>query len=127
VQSFRVVPAIRVFHCDDSDAFTELVRHWLEEPADIEWVGAEHDPRRVGDAVAAAAPDVVLLDTMDQPGNAGLLALVRAAAPGVRVIVYSGYVSLMGPDGLGGDADAYLDKAGDDEALVACIRAVAGA
>ena len=35
---------IRVFHCDDSQAFTRLVEHWLDEHADVEWVGAERDP-----------------------------------------------------------------------------------
>jgi hypothetical protein len=42
------------------------------------------------------------------------------------VVVYSGYVSLMGADGLARGADAYLDKADDESALVEKIRAVAG-
>lgn len=115
---------IRVFHCDDSDAFTRLVRHWLDEHADVEWLGAERDPARVADAVAVAQPDVVLLDTMGQPGDGDLIEAVRAAAPSARVVVYSGYVSLMGADGLAQGADAYLDKAHDEKALVACLRSV---
>jgi DNA-binding NarL/FixJ family response regulator len=115
---------IRVFHCDDSDAFTRLVRHWLDEHADVEWLGAERDPARVADAVAVAQPDVVLLDTMGQPGDGDLIEAVRAAAPSARVVVYSGYVSLMGADGLAQGADAYLDKADDEKVLVACLRSV---
>jgi DNA-binding NarL/FixJ family response regulator len=115
-----------VFHCDDSDAFTRLVQHWLDEHSDVEWLGAERDPARVPDAVAASQPDVVLLDTMGRPGDGGLIEAVRAAAPSARVVVYSGYVSLMGADGLARGADAYLDKADDEQALVACLRSVVG-
>ena len=98
---------------------------WLDEHSDLEWVGAERDPSRVGESVADARPDVVLLDTMGQPGDGELLAAVRAAAPQARVVVYSGYVSLMGANGLADGADAYLDKADDESALVEKIRAVA--
>jgi DNA-binding NarL/FixJ family response regulator len=113
-----------VFHCDDSDAFTRLVQHWIDEHADLEWVGAERNAGRVPASVAATQPDVVLLDTMGRPGDGELIAAVRAAAPGARVIVYSGYVSLMGAEDLAQGADAYLDKADDGQALVACVRAV---
>jgi len=119
--------AIRVFHCDDSEPFTRLVHLWLDEHADIEWVGAERDPARVGAAVAELRPDVVLLDTMGKPGDGGLIATVRDAAPDARVVVYSGYVSLMGASELGGGADAYLDKADDEAKLVETVRAVVGA
>jgi DNA-binding NarL/FixJ family response regulator len=113
-------------HCDDSGSFVVLVRHWLEEHDDIEWVGAERNQAHVGEAVAARRPDVVLLDTMGSPGDGSLIRSVRAAAPGVKVIVYSGYVEMLGVERLGGEADAYLDKAEDDAALVALIRSVAG-
>jgi DNA-binding NarL/FixJ family response regulator len=118
---------IRVFHCDDSVPFTRLVHLWLEDQSDIEWAGAEHDRDRVGDAVAAAQPDVVLLDTMGEPGDGGLIDAVHAAAPNARVIVYSGYVRLMGPHGLAGGADAYVDKSDAEGALVDAVRAVASA
>lgn len=115
---------IRVFHCDDSEAFTRLVHHWLDEHSDLEWVGAERDPARVGASVADARPDVVLLDTMGMPGSSHLLDVVRDAAPGARIVIYSGYVSLMGANGLAGGADAYLDKADDERALVETVRSV---
>jgi DNA-binding NarL/FixJ family response regulator len=118
---------IRVFHCDDSEAFTRLVHHWLDEHSDLEWVGAERDPSRVGESVAGAQPDVVLLDTMGKPGDGGLLAAVREAAPAARVVVYSGYVSLMGANGLADGADAYLDKADDENALIETLRTVVAA
>lgn len=116
--------AIRVFHCDDSEAFTRLVHLWLDEHNDLEWVGAERDPDRVGPSVADARPDVVLLDTMGMPGDGGLMATVREAAPEARVVVYSGYVSLMGASELADGADAYLDKADDEAKLVETVRSV---
>jgi hypothetical protein len=48
-----------------------------------------------------------------------------ARPPQARVIVYSGYVSLLGEGELGEEADAYIEKSEDEEALVAMIRAVA--
>jgi DNA-binding NarL/FixJ family response regulator len=116
-----------VFHCDDSEAFTRLVHLWLDEHGDLEWVGAERDPSRVGSSVAEAHPDVVLLDTMGKPGDGELLAAVRRAAPEARVVVYSGYVALMGANGLADGADAYLDKADDEQALIEKIREVVAA
>ncbi|WP_037410139.1 response regulator [Candidatus Solirubrobacter pratensis] len=116
---------IRVFHCDDSEAFTRLVAFWLDDHPDIEHVG---DARTAEAAVAAlpgARPDVVLLDTMGRPGDEALLESIRGAAPGARVIVYSGYVRATRDDALGMHADAYLAKGDDDAALVALIREVA--
>ena len=116
---------IRIFHCDDSSAFTRLVRHWLDDHTDIEHVGEAHSGEDAMTAVGPARPDVVLLDTMGSPGDTSLLRRIRSQVPQARVIVYSGYVSLLGEGGLGAEADAYLEKGDDDEALVAMIRAVA--
>ena len=64
---------------------------------------------------------------MGSPGDTTLLRRSRSEVPQARVIVYSGYVSLLGEGELGADADAYIEKGDDDEALVAMIRAVAAA
>jgi DNA-binding NarL/FixJ family response regulator len=124
--SLDVVSKTRVFHCDDSGSFLVLVRHWLEEHDDIEWVGSERDRSRIGAAAAASGADIVLLDTMGRPGDGDLIRSIRAAAPQVKVIVYSGYVGMLGAEQLGGEADGYLDKSEDDTALVALIRSLAG-
>lgn len=117
---------IRIFHCDDSAAFTRLVRHWLAEHEGLEHVGAAHSGEGALHALAQARPDVVLLDTMGAPGETTLLAGIRAAAPQARVIVYSGYLSLLEPSQLGAEADGYLEKTDDEHALVAMIHAVTG-
>jgi DNA-binding NarL/FixJ family response regulator len=116
---------IRVFHCDDSEAFTRLVSFWLAEYDDIEHAGFAHTAEAALAALPHARADVVLLDTLGRPGDDSLLRAVRGAAPGAKVIVYSGYVRLMQEGALGDEADAYLEKGDDDAPLVAAIRAVA--
>src|ERR1700712_1543414 len=101
---------IRVFHCDDSEAFTRLVAFWLAEHDDIEHVGEAHTAESALAALPAARPDVVLLDPLGRPGDDTLLQAIRAASPGAKVIVYSGYVRLMQEGALGHEADAYLEK-----------------
>ena len=116
---------IRIFHCDDSASFTRLVAHWLDEHGDIEHVGAAHTGDDAIAAIGPSQPDVVLLDTMGSPGDTALLRRIRIAVPQARVIVYSGYVALLDEGALGVEADAYIEKSDDENALVAMIRAVA--
>ena len=118
---------IRIFHCDDSSAFTRLVRHWLDDHADLTHVGEAHSGGDAVTAIGPARPDVVLLDTMGSPGDTTLLRRIRSEAPQARVIVYSGYVALLDEGELGAEADAYIEKSDDEAALVAMIRAVAAA
>jgi DNA-binding NarL/FixJ family response regulator len=117
---------IRVFHCDDSEAFTRLVAFWLAEHPDIEHVGAAHTAAAALAVLPTARPDVVLLDTMGLPGDDSLLRGIRSAVPDAAVIVYSGYVPLMHEGALGNGADAYLAKSDDEAELVDAIRSVAG-
>jgi DNA-binding NarL/FixJ family response regulator len=115
---------IRVFHCDDSEAFTRLVAFWLAEHDDMEHVGEAHTAEAALAALPAARPDVVLLDTLGKPGDDTLLRAIRAISPGVKVIVYSGYVRLMQDGALGASADGYLEKGDDEVPLLDAIRAV---
>ncbi|HET6551243.1 MAG TPA: hypothetical protein VFG79_22445 [Solirubrobacter sp.] len=115
---------IRVFHCDDSEAFTRLVSFWLAEYDDMEHAGCAHTAEAALAALRDAKADVVLLDTLGRPGDDSLLRAVRAAAPGAKVIVYSGYVRLMQEGALGDAADAYLEKGDDDAPLIEAIRSV---
>jgi DNA-binding NarL/FixJ family response regulator len=115
---------IRVFHCDDSEAFTRLVAFWLSEHDDIDYVGAAHTAESALEALPQANADVVLLDTLGRPGDDTLLLAVRDAAPTARVIVYSGYVRLMQKGALGHEADAYLEKGDEEGPLIEAIRAV---
>src|SRR4029079_8892177 len=60
---------IRVFHCDDSEAFTRLVSFWLAEHDDIEYAGAAHSADAALRALPDARADVILLDTLGKPGD----------------------------------------------------------
>jgi DNA-binding NarL/FixJ family response regulator len=115
---------VRVFHCDDSRAFTELVRFWLADHPDLEHVGAAHDAEGAVAGAAEQVPDVVVLDTMGAPEDASLVEAVRAVAPAARVIVYSGFSRAALLQTLGATADAVLTKGDDERELVAAIHAV---
>jgi DNA-binding NarL/FixJ family response regulator len=116
----------RVLLCDDSRSLATLVEHWLEEHADLDFVGAIQHREECLDAVRATRPDVVLLDTMGEPFDDSTLAVIRTASPRTKVVMYSGYVALLGEEALP-RADAFLDKGADHEELVAAIRSVSDA
>jgi DNA-binding NarL/FixJ family response regulator len=116
---------IRVMLCDDSTSLATLVDAWLDGHDDLEFVGAVHEVRDCPAGVAAARPDVVLLDTMGDPRDSTALDAIRVAAPAARVILYSGYVGLLGAEGIPLEADAFVDKGVAGSALVAAIRSVA--
>jgi DNA-binding NarL/FixJ family response regulator len=115
---------IRVFHCDDSEAFTRLVAFWLAEHDDMQHVGEAHTADAALAALPTARPDVVLLDTLGRPGDDTLLLAIRDVAPAAKVIVYSGYVRLMQDGALGHEADGYLEKGDEEGPLLDAIRAV---
>jgi DNA-binding NarL/FixJ family response regulator len=115
---------IRVFHCDDSEAFTRLVAFWLAEHDDIEYAGAAHTAEAALRTLETVDADVILLDTLGKPGDDTLLHAIREVAPHAKVIVYSGYVNLMHEGALGESADAYLEKADDEGPLIEAIHAV---
>jgi DNA-binding NarL/FixJ family response regulator len=116
---------IRVLLCDDSRSLATLVEHWLEDHDDLVFAGSIQHREDCREVVTAAQPDVVLLDTMGHPQDFSSLEAIRSAAPDAKVIVYSGYVALLGEDALP-RADAFLDKGADQADLVAAIRSVAG-
>ena len=115
----------RVLLCDDSRSLATLVDHWLEDHDDLEFVGAIQHREDCLEAIRATHPDVVLLDTMGDPRDSSTLHVIRAASPRTKVVIYSGYVALLGEDALP-RADAFLDKGADHVELVAAIRSVIG-
>jgi DNA-binding NarL/FixJ family response regulator len=116
---------IRVLLCDDSRSLATLVEHWLEEHDEFAFVGAIQHAADCLETVTRTQPDVVLLDTLGTPNDSSTLHTIRGAAPAAKVIIYSGYVALLGEDALP-RGDAFLDKGADNDELVAAIRSVAG-
>ena len=88
---------IRVFHCDDSEAFTRLVAFWLAEHTDIEHAGQAHTAQGALDAIPAAAPDVILIDC---PPALGLLTVNGlVAADWALISSEAQYFALQGVNG----------------------------
>jgi DNA-binding NarL/FixJ family response regulator len=111
---------VRVFHADDSSAFRLLIGELLREDADdIVVVGGAGTVDAVLEGVAREQPDVVLLD---QLAGAGLVDRLRAAVPGLRVVIFSGFPPGGGDPELEARADAYVVKSADIEALRAAVR-----
>jgi DNA-binding NarL/FixJ family response regulator len=114
---------VRVLLCDDSRSLAILIDHWLEGYDDLEFAGAIQHTTDCAEAVRREQPDVVLLDTMGRPYDSSTLETIRRESPRSRVILYSGYVALLGEDALPA-ADGFVDKGADEATLVAAIRSV---
>ncbi len=115
---------MRVFHCDDSDAFRRLLQLMLAEREGIELVGGAPDRARALDGVAAAQPDVVLLDAIAPDFGTDLVEELLAAAPGTKVVVYSGHPELRADDAR---VSAVVSKDTPMDELEATLRRVAAA
>jgi DNA-binding NarL/FixJ family response regulator len=121
---------LRVYTADDSVGFGTLAAAWLEAHDDIEVVGAVRSADEAIEQVAAAAPDVVILDRLlPQPENSErVLAHVRATLPDAAVLLVSG----MPDEDLAGEAreagaDGHVSKAANAEALADAVRLAAQA
>jgi DNA-binding NarL/FixJ family response regulator len=84
--------AVRVLHCDDSEAFRVLVREMLRDEDGIEVVGEANGSESAIAQARALEPDVVLLDLRGGDLSEDLPARVVAAAPGARIVVLSGWL-----------------------------------
>jgi NarL family two-component system response regulator LiaR len=84
---------IRVLIADDQPVVRQGLRTFLELHDDIEIVGEAEDGERALEAIAALAPDVVLMDLV-MPGVDGVEAIRRIAAehPGTRVIALTSFL-----------------------------------
>lgn len=119
--------SVRVFLCDDVPELRTLLRFALEEDADVRVVGEAGDAATGIERVAELQPDVVLLD-LSMPGLDGLEAipLLKDAAPGLGIIVFSGFAAdrMSGP-ALALGADRYLEKGEPLDVIRTTVRAVA--
>jgi chemotaxis response regulator CheB len=82
--------AVRVFHCDDSDAYRRLLELSLAGAEDIDVVGGAGDRASVLSGIEQTQPDVVLLDAIAPDFGTDLVAEILEAAPAARVVVLSG-------------------------------------
>ncbi len=110
---------MRLVLCDDVPPLRALARFVLEEGGQIQVVGEAGDAAAAVELCSSLQPDVILLD-LSLPGMDGLEAipLLKSAAPGVAVVVFSGFAAeRMEAPALAQGATRYLEK-GDDLAQV---------
>jgi DNA-binding NarL/FixJ family response regulator len=123
---------VRTYLCDDAAGLRALVRFVLEEDPGIRVIGEAGDGDTAVREIAELQPHVVLLD-LSMPGMDGLEALpqIKAAAPDVCVIVFSGFTfERMAAIARTHGADHYVQK-GEEELdnlrqMVKDCRALAG-
>ncbi|MEA2482780.1 MAG: hypothetical protein QOC55_727 [Thermoleophilaceae bacterium] len=112
---------------DDVPELRLLVRLTLEEDPGIEVVGEASSGREGVDVAAGTDPDLVLLD-LSMPDMDGLEAipLIRAAAPGARVVVLSGHeAGRVSLEALDQGATRYINKGAGLGAITRIVREVA--
>lgn len=82
---------VRVFVCDDSLGFTNLVGSWAMSVDEAELAGTAASADELLATVAGARPDVLLLDLMlpAGPSSPELVDRVRELVPGIRVVLLS--------------------------------------
>lgn len=121
-------PPFRVVVADDNDDVREILGEALARSGSFTVVASVVDGEAARQAAEELQPDLVLLD-LAMPGTGGLdaLPLVRAAAPGARVVVVSGFPG----DRLGSvvrdrGAVGYVQKGLSPRKIVDEVLAVAG-
>ncbi|HEX6160100.1 MAG TPA: response regulator transcription factor [Thermoanaerobaculia bacterium] len=118
---------VDIYLCDDVPELRQLLRVILEEDPGLRVVGETGDARVGIEEIAELQPNVVLLD-LSMPGMDGLeaLPLIRRAAPGTSVIVFSGFTeSRMAGLVLENGAARYIEKGEPLERVREAVRELA--
>jgi two-component system invasion response regulator UvrY len=118
---------IRVAIADDHAIVRAALRGLIDEQADLECVGEASDGRGAIDLARTLALDVLILD-VSMPGQGGLdcLAMIRAKAPELGVLVFSMYHERhYAAAALRQGARGYLSKECDPEEVLRAVRTIA--
>ena len=89
---------MRVFHCDDSDAYRRLLELSLGDRDGIDVVGGAGDRNSALEGIGATQPDVVLLDAIAPDFGTDLVGDILRKAPAARVVVLSGLAGTRAED-----------------------------
>ena len=117
---------IRVLLADDVPDMRLLVQIALERNEGFEVVGHAGDGEQAVQLAGELKPDVVVLD-MAMPKLDGLQAipLIHKAAPGVRILVLSGFAGeTISERAISSCASAYLEKGVPYQEIVNGVRSV---
>ncbi len=129
VQSKSGPPPVRVVIADDSDDLRVLLAELVDASPGLQCVARIPVPHDLIASVAASQPDVLVLDLLfGGISSLPLLAQLRAASAGTRIIIHSGYdIDPLAAVALEGGAVAVIPKGGDPEELITAIRRAARA
>jgi DNA-binding NarL/FixJ family response regulator len=117
--------AVPLLCVDDDPDELLLVSHWLERDPQFEIVATVTREDAAIAALERSRPRILISDTMRGPGDAGFLARVRAVAPDVRIVVYSGYSAWQLDPAVTRLADATVVKGTDRRELVDALKRLA--
>ena len=114
---------LRAVLVDDTATIRMLIRLALEN-AGIQIIGEAGDGAAGVELVAREQPDVVILDVaMPVMDGFEALPLMRAAVPGVRVVILSGFqASMVGDAAVVAGADAFVEKGQLDQLVATVLR-----
>lgn len=118
---------IKVGIADDHAIVRSGLRQFLADQGDLLVVGEATSGREAIDLVRTVPMDVLVLD-ISMPGQSGIdaLAMIRAKAPGVGVLVLSGYPEdQYAPALVKHGIRGFLNKECDPAEIVAAVRAIA--
>ena len=118
---------VKVGIVDDHSIVRSGLRQFLSEMVDLRVVGEAASGREAIDLVRAVEMDVMIMD-LSMPGQSGIdaLAMIRAKAPDVGILILSGYpeeqyaVNLIRQG-----ASGYLNKECEPMEIVTAIRTIA--
>jgi DNA-binding NarL/FixJ family response regulator len=116
---------VRLFLCDDDTDLPILLGAWLEDEPTVDLIDDTPNETECIARIGSAAADVLLLDHrgVEDAAVGDAVEAVRRAAPGCRVILYSGFPDdLLAAAAVASGADGHLAKSASRDEFIAAVQ-----